>query len=637
MSYCLNSDCQSPRNPDDAIFCQNCGAKLILGERYRAIRPIGQGGFGRTFLAVDEYKPSRPYCVIKQFFPQAQGTQNPEKAAELFRQEAVRLDQLGKHPQIPELLAYFIQEQRQYLVQEYINGPNLAWESAQKGPFNEAQIRQLLQDMLPVLQFIHEGQVIHRDIKPQNIIHRQSDNKLVLVDFGAAKFATQSALAVTGTVIGSAGYAAPEQAIGKATFASDLFSLGVTCIHLMTQVSPFDLYSVTEGAWVWREHLTFPVSDDLSQILEKMLEVATKRRYQSATETLQDLDQPTPAVTSTPLLPITATNTAETISPITPVASTAVPNSPTDPLNPISMTWRCIHTLTGHSWGVNTTLISPDGETLLSGSRDQTIKIWQLETGQLIDTLKAHNNWVWSLALSQDGETLASGSGDKTIKIWQLRSRQLLHTLTGHEDWVWSLAISPDGETLVSGSVDKMIKLWNVSDGELKQTLTGHSHSVTSVAISWDGEILASGSGDTTIKIWQLKSGELLHTLTGHADWVRSLAISPDGQTLVSGSFDKTIKLWNLETGELLHTLTGHSGPVTCVAITADGQTIVSGGRDKTINFWDLSTGELITRCSEHLDAVDSVAISPDGKKLVSGSLDTTIKIWQRDDLSELS
>ncbi|MEB3283295.1 MAG: serine/threonine-protein kinase [Lyngbya sp.] len=283
MSQCLNPDCLL-NNPPNTLFCQRCGVKLLLAERYRAVEIIGQGGFGRTFKAIDEFKPSKPFCVIKQFFPQAQGTETVEKAKQLFEQEAVRLDELGKHPQIPELYAYFTQDNRQYLVQEYIQGKNLQQELEESGSFNETQILQLLKKLLPVLHFVHKNQVIHRDIKPENLIRRASDNQLFLVDFGAAKFATRTALAVTGTTIGSAGYAAPEQALGKANFSSDIYSLGVTCIHLLTQIEPFQLYDVTEGEWVWRDYLTDPINQKLGEVLDKMLQQAMKKRYQSVRE-----------------------------------------------------------------------------------------------------------------------------------------------------------------------------------------------------------------------------------------------------------------------------------------------------------------------------------------------------------------
>ncbi|NDJ25117.1 protein kinase [Nostoc sp. B(2019)] len=308
MSYCLNPRCPKPENPHDVKFCLTCGAKLLLKERYRAIKPIGQGGFGRTFLAVDEDKPSKPRCVIKQFYPQAQGTNTVQKAVELFTQEAVQLDELGKHPQIPELLAYFTHDDRQYLVQEFIDGQNLAQELAQKGAFNETQIRQLLNDLLPVLQFCHARQVIHRDIKPENIILRGSDTygkgealrRLVVVDFGASKSATSTALNRTGTSIGSPEYVAPEQIRGRAVFASDIYSLGATCINLLTGRSPFDSYDTNNDKWVWQQYLQTPVNNQLSRILDKMLESIPIRRYQTADEVLKDLNRHSP-VAATPV------------------------------------------------------------------------------------------------------------------------------------------------------------------------------------------------------------------------------------------------------------------------------------------------------------------------------------------------
>ena len=290
MSLCLNPDCSHKNTPTDK-FCHKCGSQLLLRERYRALKLIGQGGFGKTFQAIDEDKPSKPYCVIKQFFPSAQGTGTLQKAAELFKEEAIRLDSLGRYPQIPELYAYFTgNDGRQYLVQEYIEGQNLEQELKQEGVFNEAKIKHLLSEILPILEFIHSKQVIHRDIKPENIIRRKSDNKLILVDFGAAKFVSPLNRSMTGTIIGSAEYIAPEQGNGKAVNASDLYSLGVTCLYLLTGISPFDLFDGGEHQWVWRQWLVNnPVSSDLGNILDKLIEFGTKKRYQSASEVLQAL------------------------------------------------------------------------------------------------------------------------------------------------------------------------------------------------------------------------------------------------------------------------------------------------------------------------------------------------------------
>ncbi|MEK9511976.1 SUMF1/EgtB/PvdO family nonheme iron enzyme [Limnospira fusiformis PMC 851.14] len=298
MSQCLNPDCLHS-NPEGSQFCQKCGSKLRLAERYYAKSILGQGGFGRTFLAVDDFKPSQPPCVIKQFLPQAQGTATLEKAAQLFDQEAQRLELLGKHSQIPELLAYFTADNRQYLIQEFIEGDTLQQQLDNQGAFTENQIISLLEDLLPVLDFVHQNQVIHRDIKPENIIRRASDNKLVLVDFGAAKQVHSTSLSVTGTVIGSAAYCAPEQAMGKPQYGSDLYSLGVTCLYLLTQVSPSNLYDPLELQWVWREHLNDnQLSEKLGKILDRLVETVFNKRYQSVAQVWADLqpsdDSPKP-------------------------------------------------------------------------------------------------------------------------------------------------------------------------------------------------------------------------------------------------------------------------------------------------------------------------------------------------------
>jgi serine/threonine protein kinase len=260
---------------------------LLLKDRYRPLHQIGSGGFGRTFLAIDLHIPSQPQCVIKQLsFPDTNQS-TFAKAVALFRQEAVRLDEL-RHPQIPQLLAHFEQRNYLYLVQEFITGKTLAQELHQDGVLNEVQIWQVLESLLPVLQFVHAHQVIHRDIKPANIMRRSAGGELVLIDFGVAKQFTATALLQTGTTIGSPEYMPPEQTRGKATPASDLYSLGVTCLHLLTGISPFDLFDVSKDRWAWRDYLIRgrDVSDRLGEILDKLIQNALSQRFQSAEEVL---------------------------------------------------------------------------------------------------------------------------------------------------------------------------------------------------------------------------------------------------------------------------------------------------------------------------------------------------------------
>ncbi|WP_293128270.1 serine/threonine-protein kinase [Microcoleus sp. bin38.metabat.b11b12b14.051] len=617
MSYCLNPNCSQPQNPDAAKICRNCRAKLLLRDRYRAIKAIGQGGFGRTFLAVDEDKPSKPRCVIKQFLPAetqlipSASNRNSKKAAELFEQEAMRLDELGKHPQIPELLAYSIQDNRQYVVQEFIDGQNLAQIVTTEGTFTETQIQDLLNSLLPVLHFIHSHNVIHRDIKPGNII-RRADKQLVIVDFGAAKIATGTALLKTGTSIGSPEYIAPEQARGKAFFTSDLYSLGVTCLYLLTQVSPFDLFDPGEDAWIWRQYLANnPVSEQLGKILDKMIENATNRRYQTAVEVLTQLNPEAAIKLSIPQI---------STKPVKPATK---PNSPPQKTH----NWQCIHTLTGHKNLISSVAFSPNGEVIASSSDDKTIKLWQVEDGQEIVTIAGHTNSVHTVAFSPDGKTLASSSHDKKIKLWRMKDGQEIRTLSGHINSVYGLAFSPDGETLASSSWDKTIKLWRMKDGQEIRTLSGHINLVYFVAFSPDGETLASSSWDRTIKIWRVKDGKLIRTLTGHTDCVRCVAFSPNGEFLASGSHDNTIKIWWAKDWQEVLTIAGHSWYVDSIAFSPDGEVIASSS-NQTIKIWQVKDGGEICNISGHTNSVYSVNFSPEGEFLASGSSDKTIKIW---------
>ncbi|MBD1931265.1 MULTISPECIES: eIF2A-related protein [Cyanophyceae] len=289
--------------------------------------------------------------------------------------------------------------------------------------------------------------------------------------------------------------------------------------------------------------------------------------------------------------------------------------------------WRCANTLSGHSNHVYSVAISADGQ-IASGSADNTIKIWDLTTGDSICTFTGHSGSVSSLAFSPDGQTLASGSADNTIKLWYSRTGV---TFTEHSDELHCVAFSPNGKTVASGSKDKTIKIWDFNTGEVICTLTGHKEAVCPIIFSSDGQNLISGSSDKTIKIWDLSTGKAIRTLTEHLNYVWSVAISPDGKTLASGSADNTIKIWSFHTGSLLHTFSEHTSGVRSVAFSPDGQIIASGGNDKTIKLWHLGTRELINTLSGHSESIGSVAFSPDGKTIVSGSNDKTIKIWQCD------
>ncbi|GAA6615277.1 protein kinase domain-containing protein [Scytonema sp. NUACC26] len=662
MIYCLNPSCEKPLNPDGAEFCQNCGTKLmsLLRNRYHIIQPLGGGGFGRTFLAEDEDK-LKEHCVVKQLAPQVQGTSALQKATELFQEEARRLQQLGEHPQIPTLYAYFRQENYLYLVQQFIEGQTLRQELNQHGLFHEEKIWEVLGELLPILKFIHEHQVIHRDIKPENIIRRLSakgKEDLVLIDFGVAKQLTATSLEQTGTTIGSYGYAPMEQMkYGSAYPASDLFSLGVTCFYLLTGVHPSQLYVEDGYSWVnhWQKYLKFSVSMHLEHILNKLLQKNLETRYKSADEVLQYLARkPKSKVTLTKDVAVTLISTKNShklsidsrtvIQPKILIKKELLIGGFALFLMGLGGTiyWKMqgfTPTLYGHLGDVNSLAIKLNPiksskenvtELLASGSDDKTIKIWNLRNKKEIRTLKGHKEFVYSVTLSADSQTLASGGKDNTIKIWNVNTGQVIRTLTGHSSYVNSVSLSADGQTLASGSYDTTIKVWNLKIGQEIHTLKGHEGEVLSVAISPDGQTLASGSTDRTVKIWNVKTGKLLRTLTGHLGDVNAVAISPNQKIVASVSDDRTIRVWNLNTGrELRPPLIGHSADVNAVAFSPDSEKIATGSDDTTVRIWNLSTGQEVKAFKGHLQEVFAVVFSRDGKNIISGSKDKTIKIWQ--------
>ena len=235
-----------------------------------------------------------------------------------------------------------------------------------------------------------------------------------------------------------------------------------------------------------------------------------------------------------------------------------------------------IRILEGHSLFVTGVAITPDGRRAVSASWDNTLRVWDLESGQSLRTLQGHSGRVYGVAITPDGRRAVSASDDNTLRVWDLESGQSLRTLEGHSRRVTGVAITPDGRRAVSASDDNTLRVWDLESGQSLRTLEGHSSSVTGVAITPDGRRAVSASSDNTLRVWDLESGQSLRTLEGHSSSVTGVAITPDGRRAVSASLDDTLRVWDLESGQSLRTLEGHSLLVTGVAITPDGRRAVS-------------------------------------------------------------
>ena len=284
-------------------------------------------------------------------------------------------------------------------------------------------------------------------------------------------------------------------------------------------------------------------------------------------------------------------------------------------------------TLEGHTDIVSSVAFRPNGVMLASASWDQTVRLWNVNTGRHLRTLTGHTSDVTSVVFSPDGQTLASASWDGTIRLWNPNNGKLKRTLTGHAGGVASVAFSPDGQTLASGSADSTIRLWNAKTWKLKSTLTGHTHVVDIIAFSSDGDMLASGSRDTTIRLWNPNNGEHIKTLVGHTSDVLRVMFSPNGQTLASGSQDETVRLWDPNNGQLITTLTNQRGWANPVAFSPDGANLLIGGHG--ISVWDTEAGEFKKSLAADVGNATSIVFSPDGQMVASGGEDNKVRLWE--------
>lgn len=638
MSLCINPRCPRPNHPDNSLsrYCAGCGSDLLLKGRLSVMRLLSsQSGFGQVYEAFEQGVP-KILKVLKESHSQN------SKVLELFKREAEVLSQLN-HPGVPRVRAdgYFAYypkgaaEPLHCIEMEKIDGPNLKQWMVQQGnhPISNQQAVLWLTQLVDVLHLVHQQNYFHRDIKPENIMLR-SLGQLVLVDFGAAREMTDTYVAHLGasgiTTISSAGYTPPEQEQGLAVPQSDFYALGRTIIYLLTAKAPTDptIYDSRANEFNWRQFAP-QVSPPLADLIDDMIAPRALDRPQTTQEILDRLVDIQRSVTVAP---------AASVAPQKPWPATTLGNSERGTLLQKGASRPSLW-LVG---GIGVALLALVGIGsgvwyFYSGLRLELGALWRNEAVQptqkvsQLKTLPGHSGSIQALALLADGETLISGSADTTLRVWDIITEAQVKVLEGHMGFVNALAVTPTQTRLLSGGADENIIFWDTESGEPIRTLeTAHESTINAIAISPDSRVFASADAAGIIKLWNLETAELIRVLSGHTTSVNDLVFSHDSQTLVSAG--QSLRKWDLETGESEVLYTTEGSFINGVAISSDNQRLISVGADKMIRLWDLSTGESIESIQGHDSYINDVIISRDGQTFLTAGADKTVRVWDMND-----
>ena len=283
----------------------------------------------------------------------------------------------------------------------------------------------------------------------------------------------------------------------------------------------------------------------------------------------------------------------------------------------------------GHTEEIKSVALSHDGRYAASGSRDQTVRVYDLNAKETKEThlIRGHTKEVWAVAFHPNHRHLFSASWDATVRLWDFKTGNEIKRWTHPKD-VNGLALSRDLGTMLTGCDDEKARLWNVNTGDEIRAFTGHTNYVYTVAFAPDGRHIATGSVDKTVRVHELSTGKLVKSFDGHNEAVTNVAFTADSRHVLS-SGDSAIRIWDVAAGkELPRRFEGHSGRIPAMAISPDGRRLLTGGDDKTVKLWEVATGKMLHSFTGHADTVTCVAFSPDGRRAVSGSYDKTVRVW---------
>src|SRR6266849_2631385 len=529
---------------------------------YRLTYPLGQGGFADDYLGEHIYLNTQ--AAIKVLLEQMK-----DQDFQSFLKEAQMVAAL-KHPHILRVLEFGLDNATPFLIMEYASRGTLRQCHPQGTTVPLPTVVSYVKQVAAALQYAHDQKIVHRDVKPENMLVREQGH-IVLSDFGTAIVAHKTQSLNTHDAMGTASYMAPEQIRGKARPASDQYALAVVVYEWLSGACPFVGSAPIEIAL---QHLSDPppplqarvprITTEVEQVVQKALAKDPRQRFPSILEFASALERACPLDMQV-LLSVfpQQTNIQEDSSGEVTVA--LIPDQPAQPsqaavLLPLVGTQISIYR--GHPQFVETLAWSPDSSRIASGGWDETVHVWNAATEEPILVYDHHvsskavgegipEGMIFAVAWSPDGASIASGSWDKTVQIWDATNGRQIYTYRGHRTSVPAVAWSPDSTRIASASVDGTVQVWKAATGIHVQTFRGHKSYVYAVTWSPDGKRIASGGNDQKVHIWDAVTGECLLTYENHVSDVTAVAWSPNGSCIASGSsiYEGTVQVWDTMTG----------------------------------------------------------------------------------------